>query len=97
LTRDATWSKIRHVATINYPESREALQGARGRSGLSYKRLADAVGISERHAIKLCNGEHRPMPELRDKLAAALKVSPSSLPAAGTDRPFVPTESSAGS
>ena len=71
------------MANIRYPESGSALRAAR-RSRLpsiSQERLAEAVGITRRHMIRLENGEHRPSGDLRDKIAVELGVDPSALPA----------------
>lgn len=66
-----------------YPEVREAYRRARKarRPRISQENLAAAVGISRRHMIRIENGEHRPSPELRDRIAFALDAHPSALPA----------------
>ena len=83
-----------HVNLLaRYPESGVAYRAARQGTGISQKRLAEQVGISRRHYIKFENGDHRPMPELRDRIASALNIDPSSLPAAGREPPFAPSGS----
>ncbi len=72
---------------MKYPEVRTAYRGARNEASrrhgsiLSQEWLAEQVGISRRHMIRIENGEHRPEPELRDKIAEALGASPDALPA----------------
>lgn len=83
---------FRHVSTtfVKYPESRDAYRKARRKAqpSISQERLAGEVGITRRHMIRIENGEHRPAPALRDRIAEALGADPSSLPAAEVDRPF---------
>lgn len=83
---------MRHVSTtiIKYPESREAYRRARGkaRPRISQENLALAVGITRRHMIRIENGEHRPLPELRNRIADVLGADPSTLPAAEVMFPF---------
>lgn len=73
-----------------YPEVREAYRRAREttRPRLSQENLAEAVGITRRHMIRIENGEHRPTPELRDRIAAALDFDASALPAVEQSDPF---------
>jgi transcriptional regulator with XRE-family HTH domain len=68
---------------VKYPEVRDAYRNAREATDprISQETLAEAVGITRRHMIRIENGEHRPNPELRDRIAAALDVDPSALPA----------------
>ena len=75
--------------TPKYPEVRNAYREARlvPEFKMSQEHLAPAVGSTRRHIIRIENGEHRPLPELRDRIAAALEVDPESLPAA-TPAPF---------
>lgn len=75
---------------VKYPEVREAYRRARDRvrPRISQERLAEAVGISRRHMIRIENGDHRPSPELRDRIAVALKIDASALPAVEQPRPF---------
>lgn len=72
-----------------YPEVREAYRRARKRAQprISQERLAEAVGITRRHMIRIENGEHRPLPELRDRIAEVVGADPADLPAAEQD-PF---------
>lgn len=73
---------VRHMETdVKYPEVRVAYRGARSKARVSQEWLADQVGISRRHMIRIENGQHRPNPELRDKIAEALNASPDALPA----------------
>ncbi len=80
---------LRHVLTTTpkYPEVREAYRKARGAdlpvARISQKRLALEVGVGRRHIIRIENGENRPMPALRDRIAKALEVDASTLPARG--------------
>src|SRR3990167_3145406 len=81
------------MATVRYPESGGAYRRARraarvNGAPISQERLAGAVGIGRRHVIRIENGENRPLPGLRDRIADTLGVDPSTLPAAGED-PFV--------
>lgn len=84
------------MAPARYPESGGAYRAARlnavldGRT-VSQERLASAVGTDRRHIIRIENGENRPRPELRDRIAAFLGVDPTTLPAAGED-PFASSE-----
>lgn len=75
---------------VKYPEVREAYRSAREatRPRVSQENLAVAVGITRRHMIRIENGEHRPSPELRDRIAAALDVDASALPAVELLDPF---------
>ena len=75
---------------IKYPEIREAYRRARARSNprISQERLALAVGITRRHMIRIENGEHRPSPELRDRIADVLGADRSALPAVEVMPPF---------
>lgn len=70
-----------------YAESGATYKAARQAAGISQEALAIIVGTSRRHIIRIENGEHRPYPGLRDKIATALHVDPDSLPSAG-DAPF---------
>jgi transcriptional regulator with XRE-family HTH domain len=75
------------MSIVKYPEVREAYRRARhGR--MSQENLAEAVGITRRHMIRIENGEHRPTPDLRDRIAAALDVDASALPAVEQLDPF---------
>jgi transcriptional regulator with XRE-family HTH domain len=49
----------------------ERIRWARKRKGLSLDRLAEQVGSSRRHLIRLEKGENRPGPELRARIAVA--------------------------
>lgn len=71
------------MSTVKYPESGAAIRLARSKTEprVSQERLAEAVGITRRHMIRLENGEHRPSPDVRDRIAAELGVDPSILPA----------------
>jgi DNA-binding XRE family transcriptional regulator len=71
-----------------YPEVRAAYREARRKARVSQEWLAHTVGISRRHMIRIENGQHRPNPELRDKIAVALNVPPDALPAV---EPFAAT------
>lgn len=75
---------------MKYPEVREAYRRARltARPRISQERLADAVGITRRHMIRIENGDHRPTPTLRDRIAFALDVDASALPAVERPDPF---------
>lgn len=75
---------------VKYPEVRDAYKSHREavRPRMSQERLAEAVGISRRHMIRIENGEHRPSPELRDRIAAALEIDASALPAVELPDPF---------
>lgn len=73
---------------VKYPEVRVAYRSARRRARISQENLAEAVGISRRHMIRIENGEHRPSPELRDRIAAALDANPEALPAVEQPDPF---------
>lgn len=57
---------------------------------LSWERLAEAVGVTRRHMARIARGDHRPEPEIRDRIAKELRVDPSTLPAAedGPGDPF---------
>jgi len=75
------------MATAKYPESGAVYKRVRLESGLSQEALARAAEVNRRHIIRIENGENRPFPKLRDRIASILNVDPSSLPAAGED-PF---------
>ena len=83
---------------MKYPESGGAYRRARYRVRLSdgkrmtQERLAAAVGIDRTYINKIERGKHRPGPDLRDRIADALRVDPTTLPA-GAD-PFAPTNGS---
>ena len=83
---------MRHVSStfVKYPESRVAYRKARMRAvpRISQENLALAVGITRRHMIRIENGEHRPLPELRDRIAEVLGVDPETLPTAEVMSPF---------
>lgn len=64
-----------------YPESGAALKRAR-KGKISQERLAERVGTTRRHLIRLENGENRPSVALRDRIADELGVPRESLPAA---------------
>lgn len=66
---------------MKYPEVRVAYRTARSKAKVSQEWLADQVGISRRHMIRIENGEHRPAPDLRDRIAEVLGSSPEALPA----------------
>jgi hypothetical protein len=55
---------------------------------LSQAKLAEAVGTTRRHIIKIENGEHRPGRPLRNRIADVLGVERSTLPCAADDSPF---------
>lgn len=44
---------------------------ARKRKGISQERLAEQIGTSRRHMIRVEKGQHRPGPALRARIAAA--------------------------
>lgn len=75
---------------MKYPESRDAYRKARRQANprISQENLALAVGITRRHMIRIENGEHRPLPELRDRIAEVLGADPSTLPAVEVMLPF---------
>lgn len=75
---------------VKYPASRDAYRKARKRANprISQERLALAVGITRRHMIRIENGEHRPSPELRDRIADVLGADPATLPAVEAMPPF---------
>lgn len=78
-----------------YPESGGAYRRARELVRLSsgkrmtQERLAEQVGTDRTYISKIESGHHRPGPGLRDRIADALGVDPSSLPASAD--PFVTT------
>ena len=78
------------MAITKYPESRDAYRMARRKADprISQERLALAVGITRRHMIRIENGEHRPSPDLRDRIAEVLGADPSTLPAVEAMPPF---------
>lgn len=67
-----------------YPESGAALKRAR-KGKISQERLAERVGTTRRHMIRLENGENRPSVRLRDRIADELGVPRDTLPAAEED------------
>lgn len=72
-----------------WPDFGRAYREARLRNGAySQERLAEAVGVTRRHLIRIENGEHRPRPHLRDRIAAVLGIDPSQLPAAEVEIPL---------
>ena len=80
---------VRHMSdAVKYPEVRAAYRKARLQAHISQENLALKVGVSRRHMIRIENGEHRPAPDLRDRIAAALGVAPDALPAVETFAPF---------
>lgn len=76
------------MATTKYPESGAAIKRARNERKISQERLAELVGTSRRHMIRLENGENRPNADLRDRIADALQVARETLPAAEDTNPF---------
>lgn len=78
------------IAYIKYPEIRDAYRKARSKANprISQENLALAVGITRRHMIRIENGEHRPLPELRDRIAEVLGADPQTLPAVEVVPPF---------
>lgn len=52
----------------------EAITKARKRAGISQENLAEQLGISRRHMIRLENGEHLPSRETRDRIVEALSA-----------------------
>lgn len=70
------------MSITKYPASGSALKLARNRRKISQERLAEQVGTTRRHMIRLENGENRPSVDLRDRIADALGVPRDSLPAA---------------
>lgn len=78
------------MTIAKYPESRNAYRKARKQAEprISQERLALAVGITRRHMIRIENGEHRPSPELRDRIADVLGANPVTLPAVEAMPPF---------
>lgn len=64
-----------------YPESGAALKRAR-KGKISQERLAERVGTTRRHMIRLENGENRPSVDLRDRIADELGVPRETLIAA---------------
>lgn len=76
-----------------YPESggayRSARYAARTSEGerVTQQRLAAQVGTDRTYINKIERGHHRPGPDLRDRIADALRVDPSTLPASAD--PFV--------
>lgn len=67
-----------------YPESGAALKRAR-KGKISQERLAERVGTTRRHMIRLENGENRPSVGLRDRIADELGVPRETLLAADED------------
>lgn len=88
LTRDGNSGNLRSMT--RYAESGAAYKAARQAAGISQEALGIIVGTSRRHIIRIENGEHRPYPGLRDKIAAALGADPESLPSSAGDAPFRP-------
>lgn len=76
--------------TVKYPEVRAAYRSARKSTDprISQENLAELVGVTRRHMIRIENGDHRPTPALRDRIAIALAVDPSTLPAVEDVHPF---------
>lgn len=74
LTRGVTWRIVRHVTstdTYKHADLGRKIKAARNASGLSHDKLAEKVGTSRRHLIKLEHGMHRPGPEMLAKIAEA--------------------------
>ena len=76
-----------------YAESGKAYRAARHPdpddvAKMSQKALAAAVGKNRRHIIRIENGENRPMPRLRNRIADVLGVERSTLPTAADAPPF---------
>lgn len=78
------------MADIRYPDSGRAIKTARknAKPPITQEGLADCVGITRRHMIRLENGEHRPSVELRDRIADVCKVDKSELPAEDEEGPL---------
>jgi transcriptional regulator with XRE-family HTH domain len=78
------------MSAVKYPEVRSAYRSARQATEprISQEHLAELVGVTRRHMIRIENGDHRPAPALRDRIAAELGVDPSTLPAVEDIRPF---------
>lgn len=60
-------------------EAGASLRRLRRRVGISQERLAEQVGTTRRHMIRLENGEHLPSGALRDRITEALGVPRESL------------------
>lgn len=78
------------MADVRYPDSGRAIKTARknARPPITQESLADTVGITRRHMIRLENGEHRPSVEIRNRIAEACRVAPESLPAEDEESPL---------
>lgn len=76
--------------STKYPEVREAYRSARQATDprISQESLAERVGVTRRHMIRIENGDHRPTARLRDRIAAELNVDPATLPAIEDVHPF---------
>lgn len=57
---------------------------------MTQERLAEAVGTDRTYINKIECGHHRPGPDLRNRIADALRVDPSTLPASAD--PFAPSD-----
>ena len=77
------------LAVVKYPESARAYQKAYRQSGLTQDEIATRAGINPRQFKKYLAGDHRPYPQLRDRLASVLGVDPEALPSsADAGAPF---------
>lgn len=54
----------------------ERIVWARKRKGISQERLAERIGTSRRHMIRIEKGLHRPGPEFRARIADATEQTP---------------------
>lgn len=74
---------MRHVTLTNSPlrglTIGERIRWARKRKGISQKGLAEAIGTSRRHMIRLENNEHHPGRTFIDRIAEATDTTPSLL------------------
>ena len=64
----------RTSVTLRHVTRGERIKKARERNHMTQKKLAAAVGITERHVIRIEKDEHTPSPELAAKLAENLDI-----------------------
>lgn len=86
LTRDVTCAIVRHVISKTTPTETlgERVRSLRKRRGLSHDKLAELVGTSRRHLIRIEQGT-RPKPDMLNRIAEALGTDADHLTAGISD------------
>ena len=70
----APMSNADYLTRIKYADAYEALREAKKASGLTYKELAEKVGVSKMWLVSVFDGQQYVPEEYAEKIAAALSV-----------------------